>query len=363
MKQLRERFGVMLDGEAEAHTIGFYRLLLGPILLLHLSTFIGYFTGEGWYGRFYSEPILPFMRPIPETLYAVMLGAGVIAAVLLALGLFSRTASIVAAVVVASNLLSNGLFHQHNRGLFCIMTCLFTLMPSGRAVALDAKRHSEWPKLVPLFPLLLMRMESMVPYLASGISKLIDPDWWAGTVTWARVEHQVPTLLELHFPAWFIALVTDGRFHFLGAKVVVLTELFIALGLLFRRTRLSAIWVAIVFHLTIEVSADVAVFGWLCLANTVLWVDPATRRSQAIVPERWLRVVRGLDWLARLDVKVGPRFELGELTGRSAVLQIARRLPVTFFFVYPLASIDGYVRRLRTARTSAAPRDLTTADR
>ena len=41
-----------------------------------------------------------------------------------------------------------------------------------------------------------------------------------------------------------MSLLTDRDFHTGAAKAIVLTELFIALGLWSRRTRYAAVWVA-----------------------------------------------------------------------------------------------------------------------
>ena len=104
-------------------------------------------------------------------------------------------------------------------------------------------------------------------------------------------------------------MLTDRGFHTGAAKVIVLTELFIALGLWWRGTRYAAVWVAVVFHVTIETSASVQVFSLLGIAVLVVWAVPSTRdRVLRIDPtsarhRRWAAAVGALDWLARFRVE------------------------------------------------------------
>ena len=74
-----------------------------------------------------------------------------------------------------------------------------------------------------------------------------------------------------------MSLLTRRTFHTYAAKAIVLTELFIALGLWWRRTRYAAVWVAVGFHVAIEVSASVQVFSYLAIAALVIWAVPSTR--------------------------------------------------------------------------------------
>ena len=74
-----------------------------------------------------------------------------------------------------------------------------------------------------------------------------------------------------------VASLTDRGFHTGAAKFIVLTELFIAVGLWWRRTRYAAVWVAVVFHVAIEGSASVQVFSLLGIAVLVIWAVPSTR--------------------------------------------------------------------------------------
>jgi hypothetical protein len=157
-----------------------------------------------------------------------------------------------------------------------------------------------------------------------------------------------------------VSLLTDRGFHTGAAKLIVLTELFIAVGLWSRRTRYAAVWVAVVFHLTIEASASVQVFSYLAIAVLVVWAVPSTRdRVLRIDPsatwqQRLGALVRALDWLARFRVEPAPSgspVELVDRDGRTlrgtpAVALALSRLPLTAWFALPALLLPA-VRRDR----------------
>jgi hypothetical protein len=151
-------------------------------------------------------------------------------------------------------------------------------------------------------------------------------------------------------PAWSIDVLTSRWLFFILGPAIVGTELFIGLGLWFARTRLAAIWMAILFHVTIEISAHVQVFSYAAIAALAIWVTPVTR-------DRTILLVRAGDWFARFRVVPGgdgaPSLTVvdrdgTERHGWSGSGLLLSRLPLTFPFVAPLLLPAG-LRRLRHA--------------
>jgi hypothetical protein len=152
-------------------------------------------------------------------------------------------------------------------------------------------------------------------------------------------------------PHWVISVLTNRDFHTGAAKFVILTELFIASGLWWRGTRYAAVWVAVVFHLSIQASAAVEIFSVLGIAVLVIWAVPSTRDRVLRIDARFHAAVRRLDWLARFRVEPGPRLEVVDrdgtvVVGRPAVALVLSRLPVTAWFALPTLLLPA-VRRAR----------------
>ena len=145
-----------------------------------------------------------------------------------------------------------------------------------------------------------------------ALSKLLDRDWFSGTVTWQRVVLVRDRVDASVLPSWAVDVLTNRSFHTVAAKLIIATELFIAAGLWSRTTRYAAVWLAICFHVAIELSADVQVFSYLAIAALVIWAVPSTRDRVLLLDpasppqRRFATVVRGLDWLARFRIEWGP---------------------------------------------------------
>ena len=326
------------------------RVFVGPMVLLHLRPFLA----DALDGRIYSdafyEPYAAWYPELPGSVYVGLLCLGALAAVCMSLGLFTRVATATTFGIVAYNLFLSTTHFHNNRAYLVIVLGLLAVAPCGRELSLDAwlRRRRGLPPLdpsAPAWPLWLLRFECAAVYGASGFSKLVDPDWFGGTVTWQRVARAEDQLSA--WPDWLVSVITDRGFHTGAAKFVVLTELFIALGVWWRGTRYVAVWVAVVFHVSVEGSASVQVFSLLAISVLVIWAVPTTRdrvfRFNPAAPrERQLAAaVRALDWLARFRLEPGSRVEVVDrdctpIRGGAAVVFALSRLPLTAWFVLPL---------------------------
>jgi uncharacterized membrane protein YphA (DoxX/SURF4 family) len=363
----------LLGRDVSMRALALLRVLAGPAVLLHLQPFLS----DGLDGRTYQdgfyEPYAAWCPELPEGVYLGLLWLAAVAAVAMSLGLLTRLATATTFVIVAYNLFLSTTHFHNNRAYLVIVLGLLTVAPCGRELSLDAwiRRRRGLPALdpsAPAWPLWLLRFECAAIYGASGLSKLIDPDWFGGTVTWQRVVQAREDLEAWPLPDWALSALTNRGFHTGAAKLIVLTELFIALGLWWRGTRYAAVWVAVVFHLSIETSASVQVFSYLGIAGLVVWAVPAARdRVLHIDPtidrhRRWGAVVHRLDWLARFRVEPaqpGTRLEVVDrdgatILGAPAVVLTLSRLPLTAWFALPALLLRGVRRAPGAARDRIA---------
>jgi uncharacterized membrane protein YphA (DoxX/SURF4 family) len=357
------RFDELLGRAVSMRALALLRICAGPIVLLHLRPFLSDALDGHVYSDAFYEPYAAWYPELPEALYVALLWLGVVAAVCMTLGLLTRLATATTFLIVAYNLFLSTTHFHNNRAYLVIVLGLLAVAPCGRELSIDAwlRRRRGQPALdlsAPGWPLWLLRFECAVVYGASGFSKLIDPDWFGGTVTWQRVVRAQDQLDA--WPDWVVSLLTDRGFHTGAAKFIVLTELFIAVGLWWRGTRYAAVWVAVVFHLSIEGSAAVQVFSLLAISALVVWAVPSTRdrvlRFDPGAPRqrRLVAAVGALDWLARFRIEPaapGTRLEVVDRDGTSihgspaAVLALSR-LPLTAWFALPVLLLPE-VRRAR----------------
>jgi len=362
---LAARLDELLGRAVSMRSLALLRVLAGPVVLLHLQPFLSDALNGRTYSDSFYEPYAAWYPELPDGVYVVLLGLAAAAAVAMSIGFLTRLATATTLLIVAYNLFLSTTHFHNNRAYLVIVLGLLAAAPCGRELSVDAwirRRRARAPLdlRAPAWPLWLLRFECSAVYGASGLSKLLDPDWFGGTVTWQRVTRARGDLEAWPLPDWAVSALTDRSFHTGAAKMIVLTELFIAVGLWSRRMRYAAVWVAVVFHVTIEASASVQVFSYLAVAVLAVWAVPSTRdRVLRIDPSvgrhrRVAMVVRMLDWLARFRVdaaSAGSPVEVVDrdgttIRGAPAVAFALSRLPLTAWFALPALLLPA-VRRAR----------------
>jgi hypothetical protein len=365
-------FDDLLGRAVSMRALALLRVLAGPVVFLHLRPFLSDALDGRIYRDAFYEPYAAWYPEVPRAIYVGLLLLAAAAAVAMSLGLLTRLATTTSFVIVAYNLFLSTTHFHNNRAYLVIVLGLLAVAPCGRELSVDAwlRRRQGRPALdpsAPAWPLWLLRFECAAIYGASGLSKLVDPDWFGGTVTWQRVVRARDRLDGWPLPDWAWSVLTDRSFHTGAAKMIVLTELFIALGLWWPRIRYAAVWVALVFHVAIEVSASVQVFSYLAIAVLVVWAVPSTRdRVLRIDPtargqRRCGSVVRRLDWLARFRIEPAPpgsRLEVVDrdgttIRGAPALGLALSRLPLTAWFALPALLLPAVRRARRAGREGA----------
>jgi hypothetical protein len=366
-----ERFDRLFGRRVSMRALALLRIAAGLVTLLHLRPFLEAARDGRIYRDTFYEPYSSWYPELPRPGYVALLWLGVIVAVTMALGFMTRLSTVLTVGIVAYNLFLSTTHVHNNRSYLVIVLGILACAPCGRECSVDAwlrarRGDTAYDPLAPGWPLWLLRFEACVVYGASGFSKLIDHDWWGGTVTWDRMVHARDRLAsQTPLPDWAISALTNRSFHTFAGKVIVLTELFIAIGLWSRTTRYAAVWVAVCFHISIEMSSSVQVFSYLGIAALVVWAVPSTRDRvlaidmQRAAGRRLATAVHALDWLARFRVEHGPpgsRVRVidrdGSIReGRDAVAFTYSRLPLTAFFALPLVAVVS--RAPRRARLAA----------
>ena len=280
----RERWDGIFVDDGDARPYGLTRALFGGIVIVHLWDVLGpALDGRTYHDRFH----IPFWSWLPDpspATYTALLWLGVVAGALMIVGLGSRVATPVACAVVATNVLLDQTGFHHNRAFLIYVLFGLSFVPTDRALALDAviarRRGRPRSARAPLWGVWLTRALAVMAYLGSGISKVLDPDWRSGLVNQARIARSTEHLVGLPFDDQLIDLLTSRTFHAWFTPVILATELFIGVGLWFRRTRVAAVWAAVAFHLSIEIGASVQVFSLAGIAALTIWVTPA----EAVAP-------------------------------------------------------------------------------
>ncbi len=365
LRRATARFDELLGRPVRMRSLALLRVLTGPVVLLHLRPFLSDAVDGRIYRDAFYEPYAAWYPELPRAVYVGLLWLAAVAAVAMALGVLTRLATATTFAIVAYNLFLSTTHFHNNRAYLVIVLGALAVAPCGRELSLDAwvRRRRGRPALdlrAPAWPLWLLRFECAAVYAASGVSKLVDPDWFGGTVPWQRAVEARGQLDAGPLPGWVVSILVDRDVYTVAAKLIVLTGLFIAVGLWWRGTRYAAVWVAVAFHVSIQASAAVEIFSVLGVAVLVIWAVPSTRdRVLRVDPSdvrrrRWCAMLRRLDWLARFRVEPAPPGSRPAIVDRDgtvvhgapALALALSRLPLTAWFALPALLLPS-VRRAR----------------
>jgi hypothetical protein len=217
----------------------------------------------------------------------------------------------------------------------------------------------------------LVAAQVSVVYLASALGKLFDPAWRDGTVLLLRFGVG-RAYLASHAPAFDLELLSAPWFAQVASFGAISSELFLALGLWFSRTRPLALWLGVVFHLGIELVAHVELFSYTMLAGYLAFVRPELRERSLFwdatrpLGRRLAALFARLDVLARFEQEptqapAGAAATHQELLvirdreghahrGLAAWRELARAMPPLFPLWLPLALVTFRRRPEAAAR-------------
>lgn len=345
------------DETGDATALGAVRVALGVLLLLDAlraarELEVGYFADV------FHWPLLPESLVPSRAVYAALVFARVVLAVLVAVGV--RVALLGSALLGTYVLLCDRLQFHNNRWALLCYAALLAFAPCDRSFRLRARPGS---RVGPLWAARLAQLQVSLVYLASGGSKLLDPDWRGGRVLLERFHLYGSQALDAGVPGALVAWLSRADVTSALAKLAIATELLLAVGLWSRRTRVFALWWGVWFHLVIEATSRVESFTWLTLAVYILFVTPDVGARKVLfdparaTSRRAARAVTLLDWLRRFEVSPRTPEVLTEgrlvvvdrdgtpATGLRAVTLVARCVPLLFPLWAPLALVVRSMRR------------------
>jgi hypothetical protein len=350
------------DEIADGYVLGPVRAAIGGILVWQALAAAEQLANVGYFGDAFHVSMLPDILVPSHRLYAVILAARVCLAVMAAIGVWARPSLALSAILGFWLLLCDrNQFHHNRYSLFCY-ALLLSLTPCDRSWRATERAVPE-PRHAPFWGVLLAQWQVSIIYLASGGSKLLDPDWRDGLVVADRIARYAHVAVAKGVPQAVVDVLARADVSSALAKLAIMTELLLCILLWVRATRIAALWWGFWFHVAIQATSNVEGFSFLALAVYGLFVTPDYRaRTLRFDPSRWTGKLAGtlvppLDWFARFEVlpwepddqrghSVVVARRDGELsTGIRALAMIARCVPVLFPIWAPLALVSSFTKR------------------
>ncbi|MCW5836978.1 MAG: HTTM domain-containing protein [Labilithrix sp.] len=350
------------DELEDGYVLGPVRAAVGALLGWHALVAAEELAKIGYFGDTFHVAMIPeALVPAPRV-YAVVLAARVCLAVMVAIGVWARPALAVSAALGLWLLLCDRNQFHHNRYSLYAYALLLSLTPCDRSWRATEPAVPA-PRLGPWWGVRLAQLQVSLVYLASGGSKLLDPDWRDGLVLGDRIARYAHVAIAKGVPPAVVDLLARPDVASATAKLAIMTELVLCIALWLRPTRVVALWWGVWFHVVIQATSKVETFSVLALSLYGVFVTPDYRaRRLRFDPSRfWGKlagvVVPALDWFARFQVEpwepddqrghsvVLVRRDGERATGVRAVAMIARCVPLLFPLWAPIALLTSFTRR------------------
>lgn len=333
-----------LREQRDPYLLGLLRA--GIALLLLLQTLkLGYrLHVNGYFGDVFHMPLVPTALVPSHTLYAALLGLQALGCVLALVGVAARPALLVAALLGLYLMACDRLQYHNNRYVLLLVALLVPFTPCSHSFVPPWRRAPQPGALAPRWAAYLIGAQLSLVYLSSSLGKLLDHDWRSGLVMQLR-------FTQVHAATWvpepLRELVTTPTFAQLATGCALASELFLALGVWFSRTRVPALWLGVVFHAGIEAVARVELFSYTMLCSYLVFARPELHERRLVwsAPGSRLRVLLGgLDWLRRFrheqsdqpEPLVVVDREGREHRGLPALRELSRAIPLLFPLWLPL---------------------------
>jgi len=258
-----------------------FRVGFGLIMLWEISRYF-YF---GWVEEIYSKPQFHFqyqwfqwIGPLPADGMYYVFGGLWILALMIAFGLYYRTASILFFLGYSYIFLIDQAAYNNHFYLICLLSFVLALAPLHNSWSLDVLRGSvPHTEKLPALWLWLIRFHMGLVYVYGGIAKF-DPDWLGGLATKelmliANLGTVLETLMEYAWVPYFYAW--SG----------MLFDLLIPFLMLWKPVRKWAFLAAILFHTNNYFVFPIGIFPVLSLVLTLMFFDADFPRK--IAPQRF----------------------------------------------------------------------------
>ena len=263
-------------------SIVFFRIAFGLLMAWHVWTFFtayrltGYFLEPSLLFKYYG---FGWVHPWPGNgLYIHKIAMGVFA-LFIATGFIYRTSAALFLLSYLYFFLLDEARYQNHEYLICLFSFLLIIVPAHRVFSVDAIINRKLRKpTVPAWTLWLLRAQIAVVYFYGGIAKL-NPDWLRGEpMRWVMAHH-------VDFPIIGRFFTEEWAVYTMSYSGLVLDLLIVPL-LLWRRTRVAAFCVAVLFHLMNARLFSIDVFPWLAIAATTLFLSPGWPRRLVSILHR-----------------------------------------------------------------------------
>lgn len=265
MSNLTDKFSAFLFTEKDISSVVFFRIAFGLIMIWGVGKYL--YTGllernfiiPNFHVTYYG---FNWVQSIPEKFLYILFYILVVLALFIALGFLYRVSAVLFFIGFSYIFLLDSSYFLNHYYLVAIISFLLIFIPANRNFSIDSLI---WPKIksptIYSWCIYILIFQLSVVYFYGGLAKL-NSDYVFGGEPVAIILHKnygkFPLIGNFFTETWMVYLFAYGGLLF---------DLFIVPFLLWRKTRIYAYVICVIFHLTNYKLFNIGIFPWFMIAR------------------------------------------------------------------------------------------------
>ncbi|RZJ53305.1 MAG: HTTM domain-containing protein [Flavobacterium sp.] len=258
-----------LNRYSDASTLAFFRLAFGLMMVLSLIRFVSY----GWVDKFYIQPVFHFtyygfewVKPLGIYTYVIFLICG-ISALFMALGYKYKVSVTTFFLSFTYIELMDKTTYLNHYYFISVVAFIMIFLPAGAYFSVDAYRNPRKAfQQIPSWTIDILKLLLGIVYFYAGLAKL-NSDWLIEAMP---LKIWLPNNMDLPLIGRFL---NDNWVHYAFSWTGAVYDLSIPFLLLWRRTRIFAFAMVVVFHILTKILFPIGVFPYVMIVSSLLFFD------------------------------------------------------------------------------------------
>lgn len=278
------------SGTKNAAPLAVFRILFGILMLWSIIRF----AANGWISKLYIEPQFFFsyygfewVQPLGEWTYLIFIICG-LSSLFITMGFKYRISIIIFFLSFTYIELMDKTTYLNHYYFISILSFLMIFLPAHAYYSVDAWRDKTLrSQEVPAWTIDSIKLLLGIVYFYAGLAKL-NSDWLFEAMPlkiWLPAKYSIPLLGDLLQQTW-----THYAFAWAGA----IYDLTIPFLLLYRRTRIFAFAMVVVFHVLTRVLFPIGMFPYIMIASALIFFDAGLHNKILAKISEWLKISKSL---------------------------------------------------------------------
>lgn len=258
-----------LNSYSESSTLAFFRFAFGSMMVASLIRFACY----GWIDKFYIKPIFHFtyygfswVKPLGFYTYFLFILCG-LAALGIALGYKYKTAAIVFFLSFTYIEFMDKTTYLNHYYFISIISFVLIFLPANASYSIDAYKNKDKAfEKIPRWTIDILKVLLGIVYFYAGLAKL-NSDWLLEAMPlkiWLPNNSDLPLIGSYLNQNWV---------HYAFSWTGMIYDLSIPFLLLYRRTRVFAFVLVVIFHIFTKILFPIGVFPYVMIISTLLFFE------------------------------------------------------------------------------------------